>query len=163
MPSREASLRNLKLARAKWRRPRPWRSRQETFVIKRLVWQWLVYPELHKWSERSIARHLGVSHTYVQKLRRKFLHDPTEVQRWYAQFGEATLEDLRVAKEYTRQEWLHGRLRDPLPKQNRFPDRSKPVTFAPAANPPLQRDEAMERFVKRLRELRRPNVGITGY
>jgi hypothetical protein len=163
MPSRETSLLNLKLARAKWRRPKPWRSYQETVVIKRLVWQWLIYPELHRWSGRSIARHLGVSHTYVQKLRRKFMCDPTEMQRWYAHFGEATLEDLRVAKECTRQDWLRGRLRYPLLKLNRFPDKSKLSTFAPAVYPPLQRDGVMERFMKRLREQRRPNVGITGY
>jgi hypothetical protein len=80
MPSREASLHNLEKARAKWRPPRPWRSLQETRVIKRLVWQWFTYRGPGKWSARAVGRRLGVSHTYIQKLVHEFVTDSSKIE-----------------------------------------------------------------------------------
>jgi hypothetical protein len=81
VPSRESSLRNLAIARTKWRPPRAWRSLQETRVIKRLVYQWSNTREPGKWSGRAVARWLRVSHTYIQKLVREFAQNPSEIQR----------------------------------------------------------------------------------
>lgn len=70
MPSRESSLRNLEKARAKWRPPRPWRSSQESQVIRRLVFQWFTCRDRNRQSGRAWARELGISHTWLQKLVR---------------------------------------------------------------------------------------------
>jgi hypothetical protein len=114
MPSLEASLRNLEKARAAWSHPpRPWRSDQETRVIKRLVWQWFTYRGPDKWSARGLARWLGVSHTYIQKLVRRFRTDPSEMQRDALRHTAATFEHLSRAREETRQEKERGWLRGP--------------------------------------------------
>jgi hypothetical protein len=76
MPSAEASRRNLEKARAHWRAPRPWRSEEETRVVRCLAWQWFIGQE-PRCSGRAIARKLGVSHTYIQKLSREFATNPT--------------------------------------------------------------------------------------
>lgn len=75
MPSADASRRNLKKAMAHWRRPRSWRSEQETRVVRCLAWQWFIGQE-PRCSGRAIARKLGVSHTYIQKLSREFSANP---------------------------------------------------------------------------------------
>jgi len=112
VPSREASLTNLRKAKAspRWRPPRPWRSGEETRVIKRLTWQWFAYGRPGKCSGRALARCLGVSHTWIQKLQRKFTADPSNMLR---QRGEATLDQLCHAQELTRREREHGLLRSP--------------------------------------------------
>jgi hypothetical protein len=112
-PSREASLRNLEKAKVKWRSPRPWRSHQETQVIKRLAWQWFDSNGHGKSSGRSVARKLGVTHTYIQKLLREFLADPDTMRREQAAFGETTFAQLARAKDETRQQKERGRLRRP--------------------------------------------------
>jgi hypothetical protein len=76
MPSPEASRLNLERARIYWRAPRPWRSKQETRIVRNLAWQWFMGRE-PRCSGRAIARKLGVSHTYIQKLRREFAANPT--------------------------------------------------------------------------------------
>ena len=104
MPSREASLRNLKKARASWSHPpRPWRSFQESRLIERLAWQWFNAGDARQWSERAVARWLGVSHTYVQKLVRKFQAEPDRMREHANCFGPATFEQLNDARESTRQ------------------------------------------------------------
>jgi AraC-like DNA-binding protein len=113
MPSREASLRNLEKARACWRPPRPWRSERETRVIRRLVWQWLNDGGAAKWPARAVARRLGVSHTYIQKLVREFAENPSRIRGERRCFGPATLEQLDRAQAETRQEKDRGHLRDP--------------------------------------------------
>jgi len=113
MPSREASLRNLELAKARWRPPRPWRSACETRVIKRLVWQWFNYYGPGKWSGRAVARRFGVSHTYVQKLVREFGTNPRKMRSVEAAYGEATLGQLARAQEITQSEKARGLLREP--------------------------------------------------
>ncbi len=40
MPSYESSMRNLAKARARWRPPRPWRSTDESRMIRRYVFVW---------------------------------------------------------------------------------------------------------------------------
>jgi len=114
MPSREASLRNLELARAAWSHPaRPWRSFHESRLIERFVWQWFNAGEARKWSERAVARWLGVSHTYVQKLVRGFRATPEKMRSTQAAFGPATFEYLNSARESTRQAKERGYLRSP--------------------------------------------------
>ena len=111
MPSLEASLRNLVKARAKWRPPRPWRSAQESRVIKRLVWQWFRYSGPGKWSVRTLGRRLGVSHTYIQKLVREFAVDPDKIERLVRNSRLASFEQLRCAQEETSKQKERGWLR----------------------------------------------------
>lgn len=114
MPSFEASLRNLEEARAAWSHPpRPWRSAQESRVIRWLVWQWFNSREPGKWSGRAVARWLGVTHTYIQKLVREFATDPSEIERDARCHFPATFEQLSRAQELTRQEKARGWLREP--------------------------------------------------
>jgi hypothetical protein len=72
MPSHESSMRNLEKARARWRRPRPWRSSQEAQMIRRFVFWWLT-SRGRRPSGRTWARDLGVSHTWLQKLVRELM------------------------------------------------------------------------------------------
>jgi hypothetical protein len=116
VPSREASLTNLAKARAAWSHPpRPWRSAHESRVIKRLVWQWFnsQEPRNRKWSGRAVAKWLGVTHTYIQKLAQQFTADPTEMQREALCHNAATFEHLNRAREETRKEKERGWLRPP--------------------------------------------------
>jgi hypothetical protein len=114
MPSLEASLRNLKKARAAWSHPpRPWRSLYESRVIKRLARQWFISREPRKWSGRAVARWLGVTHTYIQKLVREFATDSSEMERETRRHAPATFEQLRLAQEETRKQKDHGWLRPP--------------------------------------------------
>jgi len=114
MPSLEASLRNLEKARASWSHPpRRWRSFQESRAIERLAWQWFNAGDMRQWSERAVARWLGVSHTYVQKLVRKFQADPDRMRRIQADSGPATFQQLNDARESTRQANARGYLRSP--------------------------------------------------
>ena len=111
MPSLEASLQNLEKAKANWRRPRRFRSAQESWVIWRLVCQWLSYRG-PKWSARAVGRRLGVSHAYIQKLVREFAEDPSKIERM-AQSSIATFDELSRAQQETRQQKERGRLREP--------------------------------------------------
>lgn len=113
MPSPEASRRNLEKARTRWRAPRPWRSSQETHLIRRLVWQWFMYHGPGKWSGRAVSRQLGVSHTYIQKLVREYAADPSSMLREQRLFGPATLDGLRRAREETQKLRECGWLRRP--------------------------------------------------
>lgn len=114
MPSVEASLWNLAKARAAWSHPpRPWRSAHESRLIKRLVWQWLHSKEPGKWSGRAVARWLGLSHTWIQKLVRQFATDPSEMLREIRRHVPATFEQLRHAQEETGKERESGWLRPP--------------------------------------------------
>lgn len=113
MPSREASLRNLELARANWRRPRPLRSFRETCLIRRIVWQWSMCNDPEKSSGRALARWLGVSHTWVQRLLRELAQNPGKMQREVRVHGYASVADLRRARELTREQKERGWLREP--------------------------------------------------
>jgi transposase len=110
MPSRESSLRNLEKARAKWRPPRPWRSSQESQMIRRFVFQWLT-GRGKKPSVRAWARGLGVSHTWVQKLVRQLTANPDKMWRLQAERGAPRFADLKRAQECSRQMRERGELR----------------------------------------------------
>ena len=58
---------------------------------------------MRQWSERAVARWLGVSHAYVQKLVRKFQAEPDRMRRIQADSGPATFQQLNDARESTRQ------------------------------------------------------------
>jgi hypothetical protein len=91
----------------RWHPPRPWRSRQETDAIKRLVWRWYTHtgPGTTRESGRVVARHLGVSHTYIQKLCRQFANDPSQMQerdRYEGRSVEAMLKELEYGRQCTQ-------------------------------------------------------------
>jgi len=145
MPSPETSRRNLEKARAHWRPPRPWRCPNETRIIRRLAWQWYAEPCC---SGRDIARRLGVSHTYIQKLFREFATDPSEMLkqtcRRVRSYGlvsisangrmqipferrSATFEQLNEAQKMSRKMRERGWLRSPSANRKRaFLDRRHP-------------------------------------
>jgi hypothetical protein len=110
MPSYEASLRNLAKARANWRQPRPWRSREEARMIRRFAFQWLTCRG-PKPSCRAWARALGVSHTWVQKLRKEFTADESEMRRLQALQGDPKFSELKRAQERSEQMRERGELR----------------------------------------------------
>lgn len=111
MPSREASLRNLQKARANWQHPpRPWRSRAESLLIRMFTWQWHL-GHGPRCTGRALARWLGVSHAYVQKLTRTLSRNESDFLREVAHSGIPTIEGLRRAREESRQEREHGWLR----------------------------------------------------
>lgn len=112
MPSREASLRNLAKARLSWRPPRPWRSRAESRVIRLFAWQWLL--KHGPWcSGRALARWLGVSHTYVQKLTRALSRSERDFLCETQHSAPPTIDGLDRAREETRQQAKRGCLRTP--------------------------------------------------
>ncbi len=115
MPSTYSSMQNLAKAKACWRAPRPWRSYQETRLIRCLVWQWYVsgVSGQSRCAGRALARWLGVSHTYIQKLGRIFSVNPNDGAR----MGSATIEDLRRAREETGKQRERGSLRRPTATQ----------------------------------------------
>jgi hypothetical protein len=110
MPSYDSSMRNLAKARAAWRPPRPWRSRDEARMVRRYVFQWLT-ARGKKPSGRAWARELGISHTWLQKLVRKFMTDPSEMWRIQAVKGDPKFAELTRAREYSRQMSERGELR----------------------------------------------------
>jgi len=111
MPSRETSLRNLEKARAKWRPPRPWRSNQESLMVRRFVFQWFTCRDRSRPSGRDWARKLGISHTWLQKLVREFKADPTKMWQLQRTKGDPRFEELTRARERSRQMREGGELR----------------------------------------------------
>lgn len=111
MPSPETSRRNLEKAKANWRAPLPWRSLQETQLIKALAWRWYRMKD-PRCGCRQIARRLGVSHTYIQKLVREFVKDTRNVVQQQRAYGLATFSELGRARQETAQlrerGWLRG-------------------------------------------------------
>jgi len=77
VPSHESSMRNLAKAWARWRPPRPWRSCDESRIIRRYAFLWYTArgkrPPGCDW-----ARQIGISHTWLQKLVREFTADPKQ-------------------------------------------------------------------------------------
>ncbi len=110
MPSYEASMRNLAKARQRWRRPRPWRSSQESQMIRRYVFQWHTCRG-KKPSGREWANELGISHTWLQKLARRFEADPSQMLREARRCGDPTFQQLTRARENTRRMGEQGELR----------------------------------------------------
>jgi transcriptional regulator with XRE-family HTH domain len=96
-------MRNLAVAMARRPRgyPRPWRCFREMHLIRRLAYQWWKRPDC---SQREVARRLGISHTQVQRLVRKFKANPAGAERVEHNLGPATFDALRLAKAVT-EEW----------------------------------------------------------
>jgi len=105
-------MRNLAKARAseKWHPPRPWRSKEESFMIRRFVLWWLTCRDNGRPSARSWARQLGISHVWLLKVVRELKEDPDEMRRLHA-YGDPTLGQLCCAQEYTREMKERGELR----------------------------------------------------
>jgi hypothetical protein len=110
MPAYESSMRNLAKARAMGRPPRPWRSSQESQLIRRYVFQWLTCRG-KKPSGREWAKELGISHTWLQKQVREFTTNPSKMWRLQAARGDPQFPELRRAQEYSRQMRERGELR----------------------------------------------------
>jgi hypothetical protein len=111
MPSYESSMRNLAKARAKGRRPRPWRSTEEAEMIRRFVFWWFTCLNRSKPSGRAWARELGISHTWLQKLVREFTADPSEMVRLQRAYGDPRSAQLSRVQEHTRGMNERGELR----------------------------------------------------
>jgi hypothetical protein len=113
--ARAARLRNIPKARAARKRPPlPWRSGLESRVIEQLVWQWWNDPGPRKWPAFRVARFLGVSHTWVNKLAKRFRADPQRMRRRMSAFAPATFDTLLRAREETRKHRERGWLRGPI-------------------------------------------------
>ncbi len=119
MPSPETSRANLQKARAVrgpyWRQPRPWRSNEESRLVRLLVWQEWWNSQKYQTrapSGRALARKFGCSHTWVQRLLREVRANPDKLQREVRLRGLATMEQLRMAQEKTRELRARGELRD---------------------------------------------------
>ena len=95
MPSYESSIRNLIKAvnSPRWHRPRPWRSVEESEVIRRLVFWWFT-ARGDRPSARAWARSLKISHTWMLKLIREFKADPAKVWELQAGRGDPTFQEL---------------------------------------------------------------------
>jgi hypothetical protein len=110
MPSPNSSRKNLEKARANWRPPRPWRSRSESRLIRSFVWHW--HLGRGPWcSGRALARWLGVSHTYIQKLTQTLSRNENDFLHEVARYGIPTTDELRRAREQSRQQRERGLLR----------------------------------------------------
>jgi hypothetical protein len=105
----DASMRNLAKARARWRPPRPWRSPEESEMIRRYVAFWLTCRS-DKPSARSWARQLGISHVWLLKLVRRFRADPQRLFREMAR-GDPRQAELERAKQRTDEMRMRGELR----------------------------------------------------
>ena len=66
------------------------------------------------WAKYRVARLLGVSHTWVNKLVKRFEADPERMRRKMRAFAPASFEKLERAREETRRERERGLLREPI-------------------------------------------------
>jgi hypothetical protein len=94
----------------KYHPPRPWRSEEESLMIRRFVLWWHTCRDNRRPSARAWAKQLGISHVWLLKVVRELKKDPDEVQRLQA-YGDPTLEQLAHAQEYTREMKERGELR----------------------------------------------------
>jgi hypothetical protein len=69
------------------------------------------------WPAYRLARMLGVSHTWVNKLAKRFEADPERARRRNGAFAPATLATLERAREETKWHREHGRIRGPMRKR----------------------------------------------
>jgi hypothetical protein len=77
------------------------------------VWQWFRYGGPLRWPGRTVARRLGISHTYVQKLVREFSADLSRMERQQQGVRLVTFIDLHDAQEQTKRERERGVVRYP--------------------------------------------------
>jgi len=66
------------------------------------------------WAKLRVARLLGVSHTWVNKLAKRFEADPDRMRRRMAGLAPASLEKLERARQETRRQRELGWLRGPI-------------------------------------------------
>lgn len=109
----DARIRNLlkALRSPRYRPPRPWRSKEESEMIRRFVWQWLTCKDFNKPSLRSWARQLGVSHEWVRKLVKHFTANPAQMYQEMRCYGDPTIAELEAARERTQEMKEAGELR----------------------------------------------------
>jgi hypothetical protein len=79
-------------------------------MIRRYVFQWLTCRGTRP-SGRAWARQLGVSHTWLQKLVRKFQANPTPMLREARCCGDPSFVQLSRAREFTQRMKEAGKLR----------------------------------------------------
>ena len=108
----DASWENLRKAFAspRYHKPRPWRSPEEQLMIRRLVLWWWTNRDRNKPSGRAWARGLGIDHTWLLRLVRKFEADPEEV-RLLQDYGDPTSAQLDRARERTKEMQMRGEIR----------------------------------------------------
>jgi len=116
VPSYEASMRNLQRARARWRRPRPWRSEGESKAIRGFALAWFGFREDCRPPGRVWARMLGISHTWLQKLAKEFRKDRRTAFResrfaWRMPNEFMLLRGLDETKRMRREGLLRPRIR----------------------------------------------------
>ena len=80
-------------------------------MIRRFVFQWLTCRDPNRPSCRDWARQLGISHTWLQKLVRKFLADLSGMYREQRRYGDPNHSQLSRAREQTKQMMQRGELR----------------------------------------------------
>jgi hypothetical protein len=104
MASRESSIRNLlkAVSSRRWHRPRPWRAKEESEMVRRLVFWWFNCRDRNRPSGREWARQLGISHTWLQRLVREFEADPAGMWELQRACGDPTLAQLNEARECTQ-------------------------------------------------------------
>jgi hypothetical protein len=109
----DARIRNLVKARKspRWHPPRPWRSKEESLMIRRYAFYWFTCRDRNRPSGRSWARQLGISHTWLQKLFREFTADPTEMFELQRRHGDPRFTELSRAREDSREMRERGELR----------------------------------------------------
>jgi len=98
------------LSSPRYHPPRPFRSTDESHMIRRFAFQWFTCAG-SKPSLRSWAAQLGVSRTWLQKLVREFKEDPTEMLQAQAYEGDPRLSDLLDARERSEGMRRRGELR----------------------------------------------------
>jgi hypothetical protein len=79
-------------------------------MIRRFAFQWLTCRG-PKPSGRAWARALGVSHTWIQKLKKEFTADESEMRRLQALRGDPKFPELKRAQERSEQIRERGELR----------------------------------------------------
>jgi len=109
----DARMKNLAKARKSrhYHPPRPWRSEQESEMIRRFTFLWFTCRDSNKPSGRSWARQLGISHTWLQKLVQEFQRNPDDMWRLQLAEGDPKLTDLGDAQECSRAMRQRGELR----------------------------------------------------
>jgi hypothetical protein len=109
----DASMKNLAKARSspRYHPPRPWRSREESQMIRQYAFWWFTCRDRSKPSARSWAKQLGVSHTWLQKLVKEFKTNPTKINAEMRSSGDPTTDRLEAARTRTREMKEAGELR----------------------------------------------------
>ncbi len=80
-------------------------------MIRRFVFQWLTRRDPRRPSGRAWARELGVSHTWLQKLVKRFQADPSEMWRLQTARGDPRSTELGRARDCTERMRERGELR----------------------------------------------------